>query len=729
MYASKNQEAVPNIPQDDIQDQTLKDLQTTLVSASLSKNSLQQSDASQAIFECWFDGAKKYAKEQHDQSSQSNVHANMRRMTMEALVCLIGASIEKDVPFLCRRNLDAYAARSLLEHATQVLVLHSSKPKFRNLLITTKDGGTHSPSSGALLSWLQNVFCRELTRVVCYRNALDSTRSQALTTLKTAQELGESLMKEMHTNMQGRCPIQLDPQEFINLAVQSNIDISVRGTAGELITTICRCVANDNSSSSSSSSNSNSNSNSNSGDERSRSNSRGGGGGKNNESSSNNNNNINNIRWQLTQVIAQRGMDDKAFTLGWRLGLLDNPKGVDILITRINAEAQRHKSSSSSESMSLTGNSRPLVSAVLRSIYEVSMNWRNEDVQDLGNEGKFRDASVATVQNRGDFTFDIQKHSESMASVLRACDIAAKSLYQERDSANSAEERSQEFLEALGALLETYPDSGALLHLILYPLTLEGLSTVAGLSYRFSNETWCQWLLPFIRKQLDNMSLRGISGRQLEQETVDLLRDCARHFYLNDAKDRQHRPSLAFGEQLYYCVIEAIRHGYIETEGFSRVAAVVIARHMHDSSDESNNSTSYNNEVGGKVGSNDKSNTSNASNASGDNGNNGGTASRHIKEVLNWVRYTLSDHVCHSIKTVRAIHEIFLTLLGLESSSGIGFDFDHSGGYGGPSSRSRSEQETLVLSVTTCGSTQDAIASLALWSELCTSYPVFVEVS
>ena len=37
------------------------------------------------------------------------------------------------------------------------------------------------------------------------------------------------------------------------------------------------------------------------------------------------------------------------------------------------------------------------------------------------------------------------------------------------------------------------------------------------------------------------------------------------------------------------------------------------------------------------------------------------------------------------------------------------------------------EQETLVLSVTTCGSTSSSMASLLLWSELCTSYPVFVE--
>jgi hypothetical protein len=182
---------------------------------------------------------------------------------------------------------------------------------------------------------------------------------------------------------------------------------------------------------------------------------------------------------------------------------------------------------------------------------------------------------------------------------------------------------------------------------------------VAGLSDRFSIDTWCKWLLPFVRKQLDAMSLRGISGRQLEQEVVDLLRDCARHFYLNGGgrDDSQHKPTLEFGEQLYQCVIEAIRHGYIETEGFPRVAAVVIARHISEACD------------GG--------------------GGGGGVNNRKKEEVLSWVRHALSDQVCHSIKTMRAMHEIILTLLGLESSSGIGFDFDHSGGYGGPSSRSQ----------------------------------------
>ena len=40
------------------------------------------------------------------------------------------------------------------------------------------------------------------------------------------------------------------------------------------------------------------------------------------------------------------------------------------------------------------------------------------------------------------------------------------------------------------------------------------------------------------------------------------------------------------GECLYRCIIEAIRHGYIETEGFPRIAAIVAARHLGDSGED-----------------------------------------------------------------------------------------------------------------------------------------------
>ena len=118
---------------------------------------------------------------------------------------------------------------------------------------------------------------------------------------------------------------------------------------------------------------------------------------------------------------------------------------------------------------------------------------------------------------RGDFVFDVDSHASDMARVLRVCDFAAKSLYQERGSLHAEKERRNNSLRQW-VLLETYPDSGDLLDLILNPLTLEGLSTVAGISDRFSAETWTKWLLPFIMRQMNKMSLRGISGGKLSKK-------------------------------------------------------------------------------------------------------------------------------------------------------------------------------------------------------------------
>ena len=47
---------------------------------------------------------------------------------------------------------------------------------------------------------------------------------------------------------------------------------------------------------------------------------------------------------------------------------------------------------------------------------------------------------------------------------------------------------------------------------------------------------------------------------------------------------------LLFGEQLYRCIIEAIRHGYIETEGFPRIAAIVVGHHLGEGKQENRTS-------------------------------------------------------------------------------------------------------------------------------------------
>eukprot|EP00946_MAST-07B_sp_MAST-7B-sp1_P002143 g2143.t1 len=671
---------------------------------SQTDSGLAQSDIAKEIFDAWYAHASQYAKSGYVEVPDSDTHSSMRCATRDALSCLLGMRSEDGCgngetgndqePFMCGSNLDMYAARSLLEHASQILTLHQTKPKFKNLLIGLpgqKNGMTHNN----FLYWIERVFCGELNRVVMHHNAPDSTRTQALSTLMVVQELSESLLRVSGSDVfKAGLPIKLDPRNYAGLAVQPRIAGAVRDATSELLTAIFRNVphhqdAHDTGSAVPASAF---------------------------------------WRSQIAQVIASKGLDDKAFTLGWRLGMLDVRSALDHLIARIKAEAKRHQSTSRNESMSLSGNASPLVSAVLSSIYEISMNWRNEDVQELGNKGKSTSDSnngndselLPSHISRGDFVFDVDSHASDMAHVLRVCDFAAKSLYQERESVHAEKERSQQFLEALGALLETYPDSGDLLDLILNPLTLEGLSTVAGISGRFSAETWTKWLLPFIMRQMNKMSLRGISGRQVEQETIDLLRDCARHFYLGEYRCSSIRTS-AFGEQLYRCIIEAIRHGYIETEGFPRIAAIVVARHLGEGKQETDFSENGSNTAAGY----DQRKESKTNNHIHDTVHMAhATNLKH--SALDWIRFALTDKVCHSLKTMRAMHEIILTLLGLESSSGIGFDFDATTKGYSVNTISKRDHEEVVLSVTTCGTTHDAIACLSLWSVLCTSYPVFV---
>lgn len=76
------------------------------------------------------------------------------------------------------------------------------------------------------------------------------------------------------------------------------------------------------------------------------------------------------------------------------------------------------------------------------------------------------------------------------------------------------------------------------------------------------------------------MQLQGVSGNMLEQEVIDFVRECARIFYIN--KDRN--PSVVLGSSLFHTILEAIRHGYIETERFPALEALILAHHIPEGS-------------------------------------------------------------------------------------------------------------------------------------------------
>ena len=79
------------------------------------------------------------------------------------------------------------------------------------------------------------------------------------------------------------------------------------------------------------------------------------------------------------------------------------------------------------------------------------------------------------------------------------------------------------------------------------------------------------------------MNVQGVSGDELEQEIIDLLRECARIKYLHNGGS--NTPTFEFADELFGLLLDAIQHGYIETEGFPRIAAQMLLVHSEDKID------------------------------------------------------------------------------------------------------------------------------------------------
>eukprot|EP00771_Trimastix_marina_P001599 gnl/Trimastix_PCT/2680.p1 GENE.gnl/Trimastix_PCT/2680~~gnl/Trimastix_PCT/2680.p1 ORF type:complete len:1221 (-),score=329.69 gnl/Trimastix_PCT/2680:86-3748(-) len=213
-------------------------------------------------------------------------------------------------------------------------------------------------------------------------------------------------------------------------------------------------------------------------------------------------------------------------------------------------------------------------------------------------------------------TFEVTE--ERVAPLLRVLEASdrTKSAYKEVEEEHGVGERSQELLDVLSGLLSEHPNCLPFLRLALTPLTLESLVTVVALTDRFTHETWTRFLLPFLRGEIARMQMSGVSGKQLEQEVVNFVRECARIFYIN-----QDRPApVNLGHDLFAAILEAMRHGYIETERFPAIASVVLSRHIND---------------GAAV----------------------------------WLQGALAPGVCSTRKTHRAVAEIALRLLGVHHTT------------------------------------------------------------
>ena len=169
--------------------------------------------------------------------------------------------------------------------------------------------------------------------------------------------------------------------------------------------------------------------------------------------------------------------------------------------------------------------------------------------------------------------------------------------------------------EVLSTALHEDPDSETLLLYALNTENIENITNVSSLGEKFKVDTWVRVIFPFLKQKLESFSL-SVSGSQKEQEIVNLLREGARVYYLSRVKS----PSLEFGHVLLMRMSDAIKHGYIETERFTELCALVIKKHLQESS-------------------------------------------------LDWLSYCLSDDICINHKVTRAIEDVVMRVLGVSTTS------------------------------------------------------------
>lgn len=252
---------------------------------------------------------------------------------------------------------------------------------------------------------------------------------------------------------------------------------------------------------------------------------------------------------------------------------------------------------------------------------------------------------------------ETKKHRRVVLRILRLADGILESEYQEAE--NNVVERPTALLQCMNRFLADEPNDQEILNMLLEKVSVESLQTASANTSLYSESTWMTVLLPFLDSRMQKMQLQGVSGSQIEQEYIDFVREGARIFYING----DVRPSPSLGQKLFSTIIEAMRHGYIETERFPTVAALVVATHFDHSS-------------------------------------------------ADWLHPVLADAVCHNHKTTRAIGEMIRYLLNLSDTTVTDV-------MGITVSRTQLEHVQVVLAAT------HTVPAYAVLADLCVSHSLF----
>ena len=297
----------------------------------------------------------------------------------------------------------------------------------------------------------------------------------------------------------------------------------------------------------------------------------------------------------VRRTLAARATDSEALKVLWMIGGFFDDTAYAALSKRVEPATNARASYDDAHST--------LVSAVLFSLYDALVDRKSYKLGD-GEDDLVGQLSRDDGQPLG-----------RLLALLGRCD-STRTAMKEGEGKQRVLERQSEMLELLEALLELFPASQPLASFVLRePLTLESTNVVATKADVLPESIWSHVVLPAIQTHISRMPLQGVSGDQLEQHVIDLLRHGVRVFYVDNAAVAT--PEL--GRSLFRTVIDAMRHGYIETERFPSLAATICARHADEG-------------------------------------------------AIGWLPETLTPAVCHRNSVYRGVYEMLLLMVGIDSS-------------------------------------------------------------
>ncbi|KAF0694151.1 Aste57867_14938 [Aphanomyces stellatus] len=345
-------------------------------------------------------------------------------------------------------------------------------------------------------------------------------------------------------------------------------------------------------------------------------------------------------------ALSRIARDVLALTPLWSMGVLASSVAMDNLVVKMLATSVDHAATKAL-----------FCTALMESLYEAIMNNRSSR----------------------EWAFDAQTYETNLVHLFSVClqtyhmhDADVEQEHEHEHEPRHPNEGNRvvlpdAYLHAMESMLQTYPDCTRIVRFALDANEYGMFVMVSRMSHAFHENVWTDFILPFARAELALLPLQGVSGSQRDQEIINLIREACRLYYINI--DRV--PTSLLGQNVFLTVIQAIRHGYYETERFTEILALILHRHY---------------------------------------------SMGHV-QVYQWIPTLLLQDVAHNHKTSRALGESLLIALGLQHSS---FGLENAI-MSAETSKAISEAFSVILAKLRSGPAD------MFWIEVCLNFGQFIQ--